>query len=172
MDREVNELLAELQQTRAQIRIASPQYAALTQPQPLDLKEIQAQLDEETLLLAYSLGAKLSFLWAVTPANVKSYVLPARDRIEKVARGVHGLLKGVPQYPTQGLIKREAERLPRMLLGRVAGQLTRKRLVIVADGALQITPICTPAPRLVVSLWKVDDRATAELMTRYPRSQE
>ncbi len=142
-DREVNALLAEYQQARAQIRAASPRYAALTQPRPLELKEIQAQLDDETLLLVYSLGAKRSFLWAVTPTTVKSYVLPTRDQIEKDARRFHELLEVSPQRKSLAEIKRRTERLSEMLLGQAAGQLTRKRLVIVADGALQSIPFAT-----------------------------
>lgn len=140
LDREINELNAELQQTRAQIRATSPRYAALTQPQPLELKEIQAQLDGETLLLVYSLGAKRSFLWAVTPETVKSYVLEPRKKIEKNAEYVYGLL----QKSRQLIFKEKAEvaiqGLSRLLLDQVAGELNRKRLVIVADGKLKYIP--------------------------------
>lgn len=38
--KEVDELLAQFQGVQAQIRATSPRYAALTQPQSLDLKEI------------------------------------------------------------------------------------------------------------------------------------
>ena len=46
----------ELQQVEAQIRQASPRYAALTQPKPLGLNEIQSLLDRDTVLLEYALG--------------------------------------------------------------------------------------------------------------------
>ena len=60
-------LLNAYQEVEAQIRSSSPRYAALTQPVPLNLKQIQTQvLDENTLLLEYSLGDEKSFLWAVT----------------------------------------------------------------------------------------------------------
>jgi len=73
---------------RAQVAIkrASPQYAALTQPQPLKLRENQAQLDADTLLLEYSLGEERSFLWAITKDSLKSYELPPRKLIDKDAR--------------------------------------------------------------------------------------
>ena len=54
--KEIGALEDEFQQVQSEIRKNSPQYSALTQPQPLGLKEIQQQLDPETLLLEYSLG--------------------------------------------------------------------------------------------------------------------
>src|SRR5262249_50303427 len=71
----------------AQIRVRSPRYAALQQPQPLTLPEIQKQvLDPGTLLLEYALGEKRSFLFAVTSTQIRSFVLPGRDEIERQAR--------------------------------------------------------------------------------------
>jgi hypothetical protein len=69
------------------MRTTSPRYAALTQPQPLTLAQIQQQiLDENTILLQYSLGKDRSYLWAVTKTSITSYELPPRADIEKAAR--------------------------------------------------------------------------------------
>src|SRR5262249_16805591 len=64
--KEIEALLNEYQEVQDQIRQASPRYAALTQPEPLSLKQLQQILDEETLLLEYSFGTRKSYLWAVT----------------------------------------------------------------------------------------------------------
>ena len=64
----------------AELKAQSPRYAALTQPAPLGLTEIQtAVTDDATLLLEYSLGEKRSYLWAVTPTSIESFELPGRD---------------------------------------------------------------------------------------------
>jgi CHAT domain-containing protein len=139
-DREVDSLLAQYQQAQAHIRATSPRYAALTQPQPLDLKGIQSQLDDETLLLVYRLGGKRSFLWAVTPTTVKSYVLAARSEIEKYSNWVRDSLKISNQPQSIAQAEEAIRQLSRLALSPVAGQLARKRLVIVADGALQYIP--------------------------------
>jgi len=69
---ELNSLLAEYREVQAEIRVKSPRYAALTQPHPLGLREIQRELlDDNTLLLEYSLGEERSFLWAVTPSTLR-----------------------------------------------------------------------------------------------------
>jgi len=90
--KEVARLLADYQDIKAQIRATSPRYAALTQPQPLSVKEIQQLLDGETLLLEYALGEERSYLWAVTSTSIKGFELPKRTEIETAARRVYDLL--------------------------------------------------------------------------------
>src|SRR5438128_11169531 len=69
LKQETEMLLIQYQELEAEIRSSSPRYAALTQPVPLSLKEIQQQvLDSDTLLLEYALGDQKSYLWAVTPS--------------------------------------------------------------------------------------------------------
>jgi len=152
--REISSLEDEYQSVQAEIRQSSPQYAALTQPQPLGLKEIQQQLDADTLLLEYSLGKERSHLWAVGRDSLKSYVLPAQAEIEKVKDRVYqsltarSVVKSL-ETPAQRSARiaqadrdfeQAASELSRMILAPVASELGNKRLVIVADGALQYVP--------------------------------
>jgi len=152
--REISGLEDEYQQVQAAIRQSSPQYAALTQPQPLALKEIQQQLDTDTLLLEYSLGKERSYLWAVGHDSLKSYVLPGQDEIEKVkdqvyqsltARSVVKSLETPAQRSSRIAqadkdFEQAASELSRMILAPAGSELGNKRLVIVADGALQYVP--------------------------------
>jgi CHAT domain-containing protein len=152
--RETDALTVELQQVQTQIRQTSPRYSALTQPQPLTLAEIQRQaLDADTLLLEYSLGKQRSFLWAVTPTTIKSYELPKREVIEAAAKRVYELLSKAHSQRVQatrpgvsgskeagGEYLAAATSLSRMLLGPVAAQLGKKRLLIVSDRMLHYVP--------------------------------
>lgn len=90
--REVEELLAQYREVKAQIRVSSPRYAALTQPIPLTLVEIQRLLDPETLLLEYSLGEARSYLWVVSQAELISCELPKREEVETAVERVYELL--------------------------------------------------------------------------------
>ncbi|HXQ73131.1 MAG TPA: CHAT domain-containing protein, partial [Pyrinomonadaceae bacterium] len=152
--REISTLEDEYQQVQATIRQSSPQYAALTQPQPLGLKEIQKQLDADTLLLEYSLGRERSYLWAVGPNSLKSFVLPKQEEVEKVKDRVYesltarSVIKSL-ETPAQRAsriaqadkdFEQAVSELSRMILAPVARELGNKRLVIVADGALQYVP--------------------------------
>ncbi len=136
--REMETIISDYQQVQAQIRAASPRYAALSQPQPISLAYIQKQLlDEDTLLLEYSLGDERSFLWAVSTDSITSYELPKRAEIEAAARRFYELAKTDSNMAD---VTETADRLSRMLLAPVAGRIGSKRLVIVADGILHYIP--------------------------------
>ena len=141
VEKELRALLAEYQEARGQMLIRSPRYAALTDPVPLKLKEIQRQsLDRDTLLLEYALGEERSFLWAVTPASLSAYTLPRRAEIEAAALRAYGLLTKSNQRQYRGSSELAAAELSRMILGPAIGEFGQKRLVIVSDGVLQYLP--------------------------------
>jgi hypothetical protein len=86
LEKQRQTLIAQYQDIQTQIRTTSPRYAALTQPQPLTREQIQQQiLDENTILLQYSLGKERSYLWAVTKTSIISYELPKAAEIETTA---------------------------------------------------------------------------------------
>jgi CHAT domain-containing protein/Tfp pilus assembly protein PilF len=153
--RELDSLIDESRQLEAKIRETSPRYAELKYPQPSGLPEIQRMLDPETLLLEYSLGEERSYLWAVTPTRVESFELPKRAEIEALARqSYEWLAAGETGAQLRARLARTAAKTPewadslsRILLRPVASRLGRKRLVIVADGALQYIPFAAlPSP--------------------------
>ena len=172
--RELDELYGAYREVQTRIRQSSPRYAALTQPQPLTLVEIQERvLDEDTLLLEFALGEQRSYLWAVTPNSVHSFTLPKRAELETAAQRLYQLLTardtkpglnqpaepvevaGKPATPASAdaAYWQEAETLSRALLGPIAAQLSgpwkNKRLLIVADGALQYLPFSAlPQPQV------------------------
>jgi CHAT domain-containing protein len=146
--KELDSILNDYQDVQAQIQAGSPGYAALTQPRPLSLKEIQQQvLDGDTVLLEYSLGAERSYLWAVTPTSMTSHILPGRAEIEAASRRVYELLIAGDQRESRTQVRLAAAELSRMVLGPAAALLGNKRLLIVTDGALQYVPFAAlPVP--------------------------
>jgi CHAT domain-containing protein len=151
LDKDIEGLTVQYREVEAQIRTRSPRYAALTQPQPLTLDEIQKQiLDPETLLLEYSLGEDRSFLWAVTSNSFHTYELPARTKVETAARLAYMQMSS-SQISGDGM-RGAALALSHTLLGPVAAGLGKKRLVVVAEGALQYIPFAAlPVPANVNS---------------------
>ena len=156
-------LTEELERLQTKIRATSKSYAALKQPQPLTVKEIQQQLpDDNTLLLEFSLGEKRSYLWAVSRTAIRSYTLPKRVEIERAALELREVLTAYePPKPEEDKIQylerlrkseteyqRRAAELSRMIFGRAAAQFGTKKLVIVPDGALQFIPFeALPQPK-------------------------
>jgi CHAT domain-containing protein len=91
----------------------------------------------------------------VTPTRVESFELPKRAEIEALARqSYEWLAAGETGAQLRARLARPvaktpewADALSRILLGPVASRLGKKRLVIVADGALQYIPFAAlPSP--------------------------
>lgn len=155
VDKDIRQLTEQYEETRAQIRTTSPRYAALTQPQPLTLAQIQKEVlrDDDSLLLEYMLGDERSYVWAVSRTEVSGYELPGRAEIEKTARSVYALLTSNQPKPgesfeqTRERAANAGEQLPpqiaalsRLLVWPLASKLGTKRLLVVPDGALQYVP--------------------------------
>jgi CHAT domain-containing protein len=162
--RELEAILKGNEDLASQIRAESPQYAALTQPQPFSVEEIQRNLlDNDTLLLEFALGIERSYLWVLASNSITSFELPKRSEIEATARRVYETLtarnrtvrfeKSEQRRIRIGRADREylaaSRELSQTLLGPVAKQLGRKRLLIVSEGALQYIPFgALPLPAL------------------------
>lgn len=158
--RKIEDLLTQLSALEAELKADSPRYAALTQPAPLGLAEIQRTVtDDATLLLEYSLGEERSYLWAVTASSFSSYELPPRAVIETAARRCYELLTARNRFvkfetadekrariqQADAEYPKAAAALSNMLLGPVVAQLARKRLLVVPDGALEYLPFAALA---------------------------
>ena len=154
LTKQIDELTARLSEVEAQIRAGSLEYTASLQTQPLGLKTIQEHItDDNTVLLEYSLGDERSYLWEVSKTEVHSYELAGRAQIETAARSVYELLTANQLVADQTFEQRQErmararERLPseianlsKLVLGPIESRLGKKRLLIIADGALQYIP--------------------------------
>jgi CHAT domain-containing protein len=148
VERDLRELLLQSERLRDRLRRTAPRYAALGEAQPARLEAIQRLLDPDTLLLEYALGKERSFLWAVTSSSLASFELPPRAVIEETARRALFLLASDQRTLARASTDMALAELSRLLLGPVAGQLS-KRLVIVGDGSLHTLPFgVLPLPGL------------------------
>jgi len=150
---EVESLAVKLREARSEISLKSPRYSALAQPVPLKLSEIQQLLDPETLLLEYSLGEEQSHLWAVSPNSIQSFELPKRSEIETQVRAIVRMLSDGKSWATGATVDNKYEdaiaNLGRSLWpSTLTSEARVKRLLIVADGALQYLPFSAlPSPK-------------------------
>src|SRR5262249_55417812 len=136
---EMTGLATELDQVQTRIRQASPQYAALTRPSPLSLKEIQTEvLDSDTALLEHVIGTPKRFLGVVTASSIDIPELPAREEIESVAKRVYDVLTA--RNRSLAAEKAATTSAGEMLLAPAASKIAGKRLLIVAEGVLQYLP--------------------------------
>lgn len=165
LEAELEKLQVEFDDIENRIRTASPEYAALTAAQPLSLAEVQQKvLDDGTALLEYSLGKDQSLLWVVTKSSTALYKLPPRAVIDKLAmdfraqlipsrlqrrivgidvtadqqRGL-GVASGPGPEEAAALIA-ASNALYKIALEPAAATIADKRLLVVADGALNYIP--------------------------------
>ena len=163
LDAELEKLQTEYEEIENQIRTASPRYATLTANKPLSLAEVQQNvLDDQTALVEYTLQPDESYLFVATKSAVNLFKLPGRATVEKLAMDLRGqLIPSKLQRRIVGIDVVEANRglgvaaaapedvapfvaasnaLYKVVLEPAAGMIGEKRLLVVADGALNYIP--------------------------------
>jgi CHAT domain-containing protein/tetratricopeptide (TPR) repeat protein len=165
LESSLEKLQTEFEEIENQIRTASPRYASLTAGKPLSLAEVQSGvLDDQTVLLEYSLGRDASYLWGVTKSAVSLYKLPARPVLDKLAtdlraqlipsklqRRIVGIdvmadtqrglgISATPFAEEAAAFVTASSALYKAAVEPAGAVLSDKRLLIVADGALNYVP--------------------------------
>ena len=164
LEDDLEKLQTEFDVIENQIRTASPRYATLTAANPLSLADVQAKvIDDQTTLFEYSLGSEASYLWAVTKGGVSLYKLPGRQTLDRLAMDLRAqLIPSKLQRRIVGIDVADAQRglgisstpfaedaaafipashaLYKAIIEPAASTLGEKRLLVVADGALNYVP--------------------------------
>lgn len=144
---EIDSLTLEYQQISREIRKSDPKYAQLTQGDIIAASDIPALLDNDTVLLEYSLGEEKSYVWLISQAGITSYELGKQADIEPLAKQIYEL-QSEPKVKTENvglattgeskvkIYNDLAQELSQKLFQPLADKLTHKRLLIVGDGVL------------------------------------
>ena len=143
LEKSLSQADIELADWLRELRGRNPRYAALKYPEPVTLAQIQALLNDDTLLLSYSLAEPQSFLFAITRNDFQVRRLPPETTLRE---GVKKLLAAITDknHPSPDEYRLQAVRLTRHLLLPVSQMIAgKKALVIVPDGALHRLPFET-----------------------------
>ena len=158
---EVAALVRQYEEAEARVREASPRYASLTRTEPPTVADIREAVGEDSLLLEYFAGEGRSYLWVVDRGGVRLHVLPGRETLERSARAAYEAItarnrggagesageKSRRVAEADRTYLNEAAKLSAALLAPAAPALAGRRVLIVADGALQYVPFAAlPAP--------------------------
>ena len=109
------------------------------------LQQIRAELDNDTILLHFLVGERVSHLFVVGPAHFETHELPPREELEKAVRRARAELvsMGSNPQPMAGLTQ--------LLLDPVWNTLDQpkiQRLVLALDGPLHYLPFAAlPLPK-------------------------
>lgn len=166
---EIESLNMQYEQIEATIRRTNPHYAQIMKPEPLTLANVQDSiLDDNTVLLEFSLGDEKSFVWAVSRHGMKSAELPARSEIELLALSLYQQLsEGPPDagrdraIPVSRNTKKNnidniAIQLSHLLLDPIMDELDYRRILVVADGPLYFVPFAALSDPRTDQLLAVD----------------
>ena len=127
----------------------------MTQPQPVTVHDVQQLVSAgDSVLLEYFLGSERSYVWAVTPGAVAV----GRCRLARSSKAKCGLYVDALERRERTALTSDPERMEwlrergarvsSMLLGPIAASLQRARVIVVADGVLQMLPFAAlPDPR-------------------------
>jgi CHAT domain-containing protein len=163
LEAELDKLQTEFNEIENQIRVASPRYAALTSGQSLSLAEVQQQvLDDQTVLLEYSLGPEASYLWAADSKSLTLHKLPPRPAMDKLVtdlraqlipaklqRRIVGIDVAAGSTRGLGVVSASEDAAPFVAAASALYQtavepasplIGQKRLLVVADGGLNYIP--------------------------------
>ncbi len=113
----------------------------IAEPKAIDL--IQSHIDAETVLLAYALGAKRSWLWRIDRQGVEVWPLAPGPEIEAAARDAYQLLPLSQRRGFRKAARAAREHLAELVLRPAARTLERTRIAVVPDGALHLVPFTT-----------------------------
>jgi CHAT domain-containing protein len=116
-----------------------PAYDQITRPRSWDLARIQQQVvnDDDTILLEYILGADKSYVWAITRDSFSAHEITGE--VGTAAETVYNLSKD-PVKGNEDQLTQATGVLSQMVLSPVAGQLNKRRIIVIADGALNYIP--------------------------------
>jgi CHAT domain-containing protein/Tfp pilus assembly protein PilF len=129
-----------------EIRRQNPQIAEAQYPQPTSLKQAQALLDDQTILLEYFVGESASILFAVTRDTADVFRLDGEEKLSSLISRIRDLIqKPDPALQlTEGSytkLVRTSTELYSKLISPAQTLLQNKKLVVISpDGPLHYLP--------------------------------
>ena len=148
LDAEMAGLEEQYKSVSATISQRYPAYAQITRPRGWDLARIQEQVvnDDDTVLVEYMVGTDKSYVWTITRNSFDSHEIPG-EAINETAEAIYKLLKDPVKPENESELNSAVRRLAQMTLSPIAGQLNKRRIIVIADGALNYIPFqILPSP--------------------------
>ena len=136
----INQSEQQFNDLQFEIKQKNPAYSNLQYPEPMSVSDIQKiVLDEDQVMLEYSLSEKNSYLWIITKDEADIFQLLPEKQIRKK---VEEYLFTVASSPRAGISPDiPGKELYNLLLTPADQQLRRfKRIIIIPDGILHYLP--------------------------------
>lgn len=132
--------LDEYQMLQEKIRQKNPKFFAMSEPKNFSFDDAQNFADKDTAILEFALGEKQSYVWVINKNSVKLVKLSTENSINQKAQEFQLALTDREAKNDKTIIEK-AQNLSREVLLPIANEIKNvKRLVIIADGSLQLIP--------------------------------
>jgi CHAT domain-containing protein len=162
------QLREEYKQVLEQIRAQNPAFDRISQPTAFSLQQIQTDVieDDRTVLLEYFLGADTSYVWLVTKNGFVAHKIPKEAVVSDAVNKLYALLSMKPNADNDTNVRSASLELGRMVLGPVANQLAGRRVIVVADGALNYVPfqVLSAGQKLLIEDAEVVNAPSASIL--------
>ena len=161
-------LREEYRQVLEKIRVQNPAFDRISQPTTYSLQQIQLDViqDDRTVLLEYFVGADASYVWLVTNNGFSAFPLPNEAIITEAVRTLYDLMSQKPGPDGDARVRSAARELGEKILGPVAAQIAGRRVIVVADGALNYIPfqVLSVGDRLLIEDSEVINAPSASIL--------
>ena len=118
----------------AELKADQRSLESLAISEPVELRDLQADLNDDELLIEYVLAEPHSYALAITRTSVRPYELAGKERIEADAQSFRNSIRK-PQPDVGG-----GEALFNEVLRPIAEYQAKSRMIVVPDGELHLLP--------------------------------
>jgi CHAT domain-containing protein len=177
LERSLTRLREQHQQLTRQLQKQNPRYDQLQETTKYSVQQIQELIveDNETMLLEYFLGKNASYVWAITRNDARVYELPKAELVTGAVKEVYELLVKQPDDNTEKRLRKAGGELAQMILKPLANESTIKRVIVVADGALNYIPfqlLPGPSGNPLVASYEIVNAPSASILGQLRQAKQ
>jgi CHAT domain-containing protein len=177
LERALTALREQHQQLTQQLQKQNPNYDQFQETTNYSIQQIQQLIveDNETMLLEYFLGKDASYVWAITRNDARVYELREADKITAAVQTLYELLAKKPDDDSEKRLSKAGSELSQMILTPLADQPTIKRVIVVADGALNYIPfqlLPSPSGTPLVASYEIVNAPSASILGQLRKEKQ
>ena len=177
LEKALTALREQHQQLTQQLQKQNPNYDQFQETANYSIQQIQQFIveDNETMLLEYFLGKDASYVWAITRNDARVYELPKAEKVTAAVGTLYELLAKKPDDDSEKRLSKAGSELAQMILTPLANQSTIKRVIVVADGALNYIPfqlLPSPSGTPLVASYEIVNAPSASILGQLRKEKQ
>ena len=177
LERALTALREQHQQLTHELQKQNPNYDQFQAGTNYSIEQIQQLIveDNETMLLEYFLGKNASYVWAITRNEARVYELPNAEKVTAAVQTLYELLATKPGDDSEQRLSKAGSELAQMILTPLANHAAIKRVIVVADGALNYIPfqlLPSPSGAPLVASYEIVNAPSASILGQLRKEKQ